>query len=252
MCLVAVGVDSHPRYPLVVAGNRDELHARPSAAADWWPDAPDICGGRDLQAMGSWLAVDRQARFAVVTNQPAKAAPNAQAPSRGHLVSNYLRAAVSAGDFLTALAERATNYAGFCLVLGQANRVQRLCEPSPGQQALHRLTGISAISNAAPMEDWPKAAYLSAGMRQVLDAEEPSADALFNLLAERERVAAGGPHRFSATPFLVDAEYGTRASTLLMLASDGEATLLERRFNAQGQLTGESELSFQTSPPPTA
>jgi len=40
MCLVAVAVHSHPHYPIVLLGNRDEWHARPAAPANWWEDRP--------------------------------------------------------------------------------------------------------------------------------------------------------------------------------------------------------------------
>ncbi|MBT8098952.1 MAG: NRDE family protein, partial [Gammaproteobacteria bacterium] len=64
MCLVvlAYGVDEDHR--LIVAANRDEFHARPTRAAEWWADQPDVLGGRDLQAGGTWLALHRSGRFA--------------------------------------------------------------------------------------------------------------------------------------------------------------------------------------------
>ena len=67
MCLVSVAFNAHPDYPLILIGNRDEYHARPSAAADWWDDPADVLGGRDLEAGGTWLAVNRQGRVGVVT-----------------------------------------------------------------------------------------------------------------------------------------------------------------------------------------
>ena len=75
MCLLSLAWQAHADYPLVFVGNRDEYHARPTAAADWWADAPDILGGRDLEAGGSWLGVSKQGRFAVVTNRPDLPAP---------------------------------------------------------------------------------------------------------------------------------------------------------------------------------
>src|ERR1700733_2784897 len=68
MCLVLVVWKVHPLYPCVVAANRDEFHARPTAAADWWPDHPHILAGRDLQAGGTWLGLTRAGRFAALTN----------------------------------------------------------------------------------------------------------------------------------------------------------------------------------------
>ena len=36
MCLIVFGLHAHPRYPLVVAANRDEFLARPSEPAHFW------------------------------------------------------------------------------------------------------------------------------------------------------------------------------------------------------------------------
>ena len=52
MCLILVAWRAHPDYPLVVAANRDEFFARPAAEAGWWPDAPSVFAGRDLEAGG--------------------------------------------------------------------------------------------------------------------------------------------------------------------------------------------------------
>src|SRR5690606_2500114 len=68
MCVVAFAWDAHPRWRLVLAGNRDEFHARPTAALARWEDAPGIVAGRDLEAGGTWLGVDDAGRCALVTN----------------------------------------------------------------------------------------------------------------------------------------------------------------------------------------
>ena len=36
MCLIAFAIGQNPRFPLVVAANRDEFFRRPTAAMDWW------------------------------------------------------------------------------------------------------------------------------------------------------------------------------------------------------------------------
>ena len=63
MCLVLFAWQAHPRFPLVLAANRDEFHQRPSAPADFWPDSPGLLAGRDLQAGGTWMGVTRSGRF---------------------------------------------------------------------------------------------------------------------------------------------------------------------------------------------
>src|SRR3546814_6824371 len=68
MCLIALAWRVHPRFPLALIANRDEAHARPTAAAGFDPDAPDVYGGRDLVQGGSWLQVSTRGRLAAVTN----------------------------------------------------------------------------------------------------------------------------------------------------------------------------------------
>src|SRR5262252_8079749 len=104
MCLVVAALGVSTRHELLFAANRDERHARPSEAAHWWPDVPDLFGGRDLLAHGTWLAVDRSGRLAAVTNfrdVSAAAAPL----SRGALVADYLRGAGPPDEFAAALEE---------------------------------------------------------------------------------------------------------------------------------------------------
>ena len=68
MCLVAVAWRTHPRWPLALIANRDELHVRPAAPAGFDPDAPDVYGGRDLVQGGGWLQVSAHGRLAALTN----------------------------------------------------------------------------------------------------------------------------------------------------------------------------------------
>ena len=66
MCLILFSVDPNDELHLVVAANRDEQHARPTAKADYWSDHPALLAGRDLQAGGTWLGVTTGGRFAAV------------------------------------------------------------------------------------------------------------------------------------------------------------------------------------------
>ncbi len=248
MCLVAVAVHSHPRYPIVLLGNRDEWHARPAAPANWWQDRPGVLGGRDLKAMGSWLAVDRRGRFAVVTNQPVKPSPSESAPSRGQLVSNYLAGADGGDAFLQRVAARASEYAGFCLVVGGPTEAFELCEPNGGGPAVRAVQDIAVITNSPPGEEWPKSAWLREQLRVQLDRQSPDPDDLLALLDQREAVVAGETQAFSAMPFIENADYGTRASSLLLIDADGQCQFIERRFAAGGLADGELRFEFKLSP----
>ena len=68
MCLIVLAWRVRPDFPLIVAANRDEFHARPAARAAFWQDHPAILAGRDLEANGTWMGVTRSGRFAAVTN----------------------------------------------------------------------------------------------------------------------------------------------------------------------------------------
>ena len=100
MCLLALGWNAHPRYRLVFAGNRDEFHARPAATADWWTDKPDVFGGRDLEAGGTWLGLRRDGRFAVVTNFREPDRRPAGMRSRGELATRFLAGSMASSAYL--------------------------------------------------------------------------------------------------------------------------------------------------------
>jgi uncharacterized protein with NRDE domain len=52
----------------VLIANRDEFYDRPTVAAVYWDDHPEIFGGRDLVGGGTWLGITRGGRIAAVTN----------------------------------------------------------------------------------------------------------------------------------------------------------------------------------------
>src|SRR6202035_5668111 len=103
MCLIAIAHRVSKEWPLVIAANRDEQYARPTRAAHAWKENPEVIGGRDLRAGGSWLAVRRGGRFAAVTNvrgvgrggrfagvTTVRGVGGEGGPSRGLLVSGFV------------------------------------------------------------------------------------------------------------------------------------------------------------------
>ena len=90
MCLIFVAIDSHPKYRLIIAANRDEFYDRPTAQASFWLDAPELIAGRDLRAGGTWIGLTRTGRIAALTNYRDPKSINADSPSRGKVVSDFL------------------------------------------------------------------------------------------------------------------------------------------------------------------
>jgi uncharacterized protein with NRDE domain len=242
MCLVVAALGVSTCHELLFAANRDERHARPSDAAHWWPDAPDVLGGRDLLAHGTWLAVDRSGRLAAVTNfrdTSAAAAPL----SRGALVTGYLRGEQPLDEFAAALDERGSDYGPFNLLLRERGA---LCVVSNRAPQSELGAGVHALSNAAYGVEWPKVRSARAGMRQVLETPDP-VDALFALLAERAGPATG-EERYSTSHFIDGPVYGTRSSTVIVIGRDGQLTFAERSFDANARVTNEVRTSFALEP----
>jgi uncharacterized protein with NRDE domain len=243
MCLLVLAWQTHPRYRLVVAANRDEFHERPAAPMAPWPAPEGILAGRDLRAGGTWLGLDRTRRFGVVTNFRDRQRPRRSAPSRGRLVPGYLAGAVAAGDYLASLETDAPGYSGFNLLLADAtslwyasNRAERFA------QVLE--PGIYGLSNEFLDTPWPKLQRVRGRFEQWLTQPEGKGEPaqLFDLLNDRTPAPdAVPPERALSAPFVLDATYGTRCSTVLLLQASGAAYLAERRFDSGGKQVGQAE-----------
>lgn len=229
-----------------MAGNRDEFHARPTAALAPWTDAPGIVGGRDLRSGGSWAAADHHGRMAVVTNvRDPRAAQSGE--SRGALVGGFLHGSASAADQADRLQALADQYPPFNLLLADADTLEYL-----GNHPLQRRRlgpGVHGLSNGALDAPWPKTQRLMAAMQRWTAKPQSSLEPLWTALGDTHVVAdAALPdtgigldrERWLATAFIRGAEYGTRASTLLLLDHAGRGQLLERRFGPMGHPAGES------------
>ena len=249
MCLVAFAYQVDPQFPLIVAGNRDEFHARPTRASHWWSDHPGILGGRDLQAGGTWLAVHRNGRFATVTNFRGAQEESGMLRSRGHLVAEFLESDLAPLAYLDSIDGDA--YAGFNLLVADttvlaylSNRGGDLRELSPG---------IYGLGNAALDASCHKVRRSKAALSDLIDGDAVNETHLMRLLDERGKAPAtevksgrltfAKAHALTAT-FIVQPDYGTRCSTALTVGRSGDVRFLERRFDAGGEATGESRFAF--------
>lgn len=239
MCLIAVAHGVDDRHALVVAANRDERHARPSSGAEWWADAPEVLGGRDLSAGGTWLAVSRTGRFAAVTNVHEPGAP-AAARSRGLLVTDYLDASASTEAYSRSLQQRGADYGPFNLLLFDGTALHYVSNRA--NPAVFS-AGIHGLGNGPLGTDWPKVRRAAQGLAAALDADDP-VEPLFELLAERECDPADD-RRYTHDLFVAGSEFGTRSSTVVLIGRDGRVALVERRFDARARCIGESRYSFQ-------
>ncbi|MCX8085942.1 MAG: NRDE family protein [Rhodocyclaceae bacterium] len=240
MCLILLAWQAHPDFPLVVAANRDEFFARPTAPAAFWPEAPEVLAGRDLAAGGSWLGITRRGRFAALTNfrDPYRQRP--EAPSRGRLVADFLTTDVAIEDFLDSL--DAAAYNGFNLLLGDGKRLFAFSNVTLRRHEL--APGVYGLSNALLDTPWPKVGRAKAALAAALDAL-PDEAALWRLLADDtvfpdEALPSTGVslewERLLSAAFVRGRDYGTRASTVLKVGAGGTAPYVT--FDEQTWLPG--------------
>ncbi len=264
MCVLAFafnpGGGSNTGPEVKIISNRDEFLTRPTLAAHWWPESSTslnstawVLGGRDLRAGGSWLALSRSGRVAILTNyrDPLNEGPSHK--SRGELVERWVgqrNADTAAMDLIQDLSASARDYAGFNLLLFDcsmhASTGKAWVISNRASQTLSEIIpGVHGLSNEVLNSPWPKTMALqdslqkSAGLNPIrfeaasLKALGQSAQAPDERLPntgiaiERERYLSSV---FIQPPNLDDEmAYGTRTSTVLTIRG-GQAEFLERNY----------------------
>jgi uncharacterized protein with NRDE domain len=240
MCLIAIAYKTHPDYPLLVAANRDEYYERPSAAAEFWKEAPTLLAGRDLRGGGTWMGVTHGGRFAAITNHRNPPTTPAQPRSRGLLTLDFLLGDMSPAEYMQALADNAADYAGFNLLVGT---IENLYFYSNIEQQVRRLKpGIYSLSNALLDTPWPKQELARSRMQSVVE-EAVDHTRLQAVVADRsifadEQLPNTGIgrelERLLSAQFIVSEAYGTRATTSLWLDTSGGFSWQESSYRQGG------------------
>lgn len=250
MCVLALAWNAHPRWRLVLAGNRDEAHDRPATPLAAWPDAP-IRAGRDLQAGGTWMGLGANGRAAVVTNVRDGLPRPFEGPSRGTLPAAFLAGPLAAEAYAGQLTRQAARYAPFNLVVADtAGCFYVGNHPAIGVQAIS--AGVHGLSNGAFDADWPKVRRLRAVLQAWVEAGDDDLQPLWQALADDTPAADAelpdtgiglALERQLSPCFIRGARYGTRASTVLRVDAAGRGCIHERRFGPDGVFLGETALT---------
>lgn len=248
MCLIAFAWQAHPEFDLIVAANRDEFHGRPSQAAHWWQDAPDVLAGRDLLANGTWFAVGRDGRFATVTNYREQSFTRGSYMSRGGLVADFVIGQSRPSKFSEAI--DGDDYAGFNLLTANADALGYVS--NRGDSPTELSPGVYGLSNASLDTPWSKLTRSKCKLRELIDEDAVNEKNLLLLLADRHVADedVNSEHlpfeqaRAITAPFIVTEEYGTRCSTVYLRRTNGENILIEKRFDTTGDCTGVSRFTF--------
>jgi uncharacterized protein with NRDE domain len=256
MCLILFALDAHPEYRVVLAANRDEFFARPTLPAAPWAENPRVVGGRDLEQGGTWLAATTESRLAAVTNYRDATRPKTGERSRGLLVSEFVLGRRDPREYVEELLQQANLYDGFNLIVMDrgrgfycSNRAARIIELGPG---------VHGLSNHLLDTPWPKVERGKSALARLLgQPRDALVQGLFAALHDAEiapddslpstGVSLEWERRLS-TAFIRSPDYGTRASTVVLIDKVGGLSFIERSFGAGGEALGERVLQLHGSP----
>ncbi|QIM49572.1 NRDE family protein [Pusillimonas sp. DMV24BSW_D] len=246
MCIAYLALNAHPDWPLFIAANRDELHARPTLTAAPWMSHPDVIAGKDEVAGGTWLGISRTGRFALLTNfRDLRLQGPEQPVSRGELVKNFLTGNQHADTYARAVAQQGHRYQGFNLIVGQAAQAVYVGNQTANPHDVQPLgSGRYVLSNHLLDTDWPKTErlrellghfpieHLERSINRVFELLKDTTPAPDHLLPdtgldlERERLLS--------SPFIISPNYGTRCSSVIAVHRNGRAIFSELTYNPQG------------------
>lgn len=257
MCVLAFAWRAHPRWPLVVAGNRDELHARPACPLARWDQPDHLLAGRDLQSGGTWLGVSEVGRFAVVTNLRGYGQPEPGRPSRGALVTDVLSGEGRYADLRDA---DLSEFNPFNLIVADRERAYFLSNRPKNVRSL-LAPGIYGLSNGALDEPWPKTMRLKEMLLEWIVTATTLPEVLLQDLREeslpgvgiRSAVPSDVPQEPPLSPiFIRNPVYGTRCSTVVAVDDQGQGIIIERGYTPAGGKAGETALAFSWSDRPSS
>ena len=230
MCVVALAHQVHPDWPLILIGNRDEFHGRPSAALAAWGDGSGIVAGRDLQAGGTWLGAHQPSGRVVVVTNVRGAAPDPTKESRGALVVDMLRGDGRFADPAASDLDRFNAFNLFAVDGGGARLLTNLPEPLIASLA----PGVHALANEPVDQPCARAERLRMALETIVGTGIDPETLLDTLMAEDDPAL-----------FLRGDIYGTRASTLVAVSAEGDVRTIERRYEKGGRPAGTTALEFR-------
>jgi len=233
MCLILFAYRKHSTYHLVVAANRDEFYARPTAPVHYWEDHPYILAGRDLLKKGTWMGVTKTGRFAALTNYRNPQENVEGLYSRGEVVANFLQSEEAPNQFLENLEQNKRKYPGFNLLVGDQESLHYYSNIQGSPQNIQ--PGIHGVSNHILNTEWPKVIHGKKELSSIIEqADQLQPEELTDLLLTSLQHAEVAPdHQLPQTglsiewerllsPMFIQGEnYGTRSSTVILMSSAG-------------------------------
>jgi len=238
MCLLFLSINNHPKYKLILAGNRDEFYNRKTAPAQFWKDYQQVLGGRDLEAGGTWLAMTKDGKIGMVTNYRDPQNIDPKAPSRGHLVSDFLIQHETPDQYLQNILNNGKRYNGFNLIVGDRNEWWYYSNYKKGMEKLS--AGFYGLSNHLLETSWPKVLRGKEKIQPILTNSTIHPEMLLEVLYDDQRAADDRlpqtgltleRERALSAMFIKTEGYGSRCSTVILIDRTDEVIFTERVYD---------------------
>lgn len=239
MCLITFAIQKHSQYPFILIANRDESYDRPTAKATFWDDAPDILAGRDLLSKGTWLGITKQGKIAAITNYRNPSLPETGTYSRGKIPVDFLNNEINPTHFLSSLQEDKSLYSGYNAIFGDYQRLYTYNNFYNSSEQLE--SGIHSLSNDKLNIPWPKVLKAKGLLQSYLENNQNiSSESLFRILQNADKPSDQdlpdtgiGIHleRELSSMFIDTGNYGTRASTIILVDKKSNVTFFERTYH---------------------
>ena len=253
MCILFFAINQHPKYPVIICANRDEFHARPTQSMHWWPKndslEADVLAGKDLQAGGTWLGLNKQGRFSALTNFRLPHLFDKNKQSRGELVLQAL--ARNDNEVIEQLTQSADIYNGFNLVFGQLDSL--MCFDNVSQKVQLLNSGFHSLCNGALDDIWPKMALGQTNLANEIKDHSLNIEKLFKLMKSDQKAQdehlpqTGVPlswEQLLSSIFIVSPEYGTRTTNIITLDDEGKICIYDQSHDEQGECVQKQTFSI--------
>ena len=211
MCLILFSYKTHPRYKLIIAGNRDEFYARPTKPADYWDDHREILAGRDMEANGTWMGMNtKSGDIALLTTY-----------------RDYEALRPSIGE-----------YNGFNLVLGGPDSLSYFSSEFNGLKSL--APGVYGLSNALMNSPWPKVQKGKLKLEAITAERHFEVARLFEAMRDDELADDNNlpdtgvgleKERMLSPMFIKSPQYGSRCTTVILVDHQDKVLYAERTYD---------------------
>lgn len=253
MCLIVFAYKSHPEYPFILAGNRDESHDRPSIHLHKWDTSPPIIAGKDKEAGGTWLGVSETGKIAAITNYRDIDKIRDNTPSRGEIITNFLLSDEQPEHTLKSIENRAHLYNGFNLIAGDIEQLYYLSNHGHSVEPIP--PGVHVISNASLNTPWPKAAWALNRLNTILKSDKLDKEQIFEILLNSDRYSqdilpnTGLSKEMEvavSSVFILTDHYGTRSSSIISIDRHLQLNFSEKSYQPGTKIVeNHNEISLQ-------